>query len=345
MKNKVRILSIDGGGIRGIIPAVVLEYVEQKLKEKSGNPDAVLHDYFDMIAGTSTGGILTCFYLHPARFPAEQAIDLYVNKGSEIFKRKWKSKANNWIKNWVCSAKYTKTGLEKALNDTFGESKLSDVPAGKHSLVTAYDIVKCKSEFFTVPAAKRERSRDFYLRDIARATSAAPTYFDPVSIRSVGYDPKKPGTEETHYLIDGAMFANDPSLCAIVEARKTWFEKCGGFPAIKDVYLVSIGTGKEMTPLMLTKSVNWGKFQWIKPVIDILMWGSPEVVNCQLTQFFELAGCSDCYVRLNPGLHNASPKMDAISRKNIENLNEAGEYYVEKNKEVLDKIADELIDN
>ena len=61
---KVRILSIDGGGIRGIIPAVILNYIEKGLQRQSGNPNATLADYFDLVAGTSTGGILACFYLH-----------------------------------------------------------------------------------------------------------------------------------------------------------------------------------------------------------------------------------------------------------------------------------------
>ena len=62
---KVRILSLDGGGIRGVIPAYILQYVEQKLIEITKKPNARIADYFDLIVGTSTGGILTCFYLTP----------------------------------------------------------------------------------------------------------------------------------------------------------------------------------------------------------------------------------------------------------------------------------------
>ena len=65
MKRKIKILSIDGGGIRGIIPAVILNYIEKGLQTQSGNPNATLADYFDLVAGTSTGGILSCFYLLP----------------------------------------------------------------------------------------------------------------------------------------------------------------------------------------------------------------------------------------------------------------------------------------
>jgi len=89
MKRKVKILSIDGGGIRGIIPAVILNYIEKGLQLQSGNPHATLADYFDLVAGTSTGGILACFYLLPpapenpchSRYFASDAIDMYANHG------------------------------------------------------------------------------------------------------------------------------------------------------------------------------------------------------------------------------------------------------------------------
>ena len=88
-----KILSIDGGGIRGIIPGMILVALEDKLKRESKNPDAAIVDYFDFFAGTSTGGILTCLLLCPSdtdplrpRFSAREALDLYLQHGNEIFK-------------------------------------------------------------------------------------------------------------------------------------------------------------------------------------------------------------------------------------------------------------------
>jgi len=120
MSKKISILSIDGGGIRGIIPAVILEHIEQNLQKKTRNQNVRLADYFDMIAGTSTGGILTCFYLHPSRLPAEKAVKLYTNNGKKIFKSKFS------LLNCVSSlfiAKYSEKGLETALNDALGDCK------------------------------------------------------------------------------------------------------------------------------------------------------------------------------------------------------------------------------
>ena len=87
---KVRILSIDGGGIRGILPGIVLVHLEEKLQEKTGNEDMRLADVFDLMAGTSTGGILTLTYLMPdennrPKFTAQKAVDLYLEKGGKIF--------------------------------------------------------------------------------------------------------------------------------------------------------------------------------------------------------------------------------------------------------------------
>ena len=333
---KVRILSIDGGGIRGILPAVILEYIENELKAKSGNSDAVIQDYFDMIAGTSTGGILTCFYLHPSRLPAGKAVELYVKNGKNIFNPKVPVPV---VKGTVklFSPAYSSKGLETALNETLGDTKLSEL--SKHSLVTAYDIVARKSVFFTVPQAKAKPDKDFYLKDIARATSAAPTYFEPASIKSMD-------NEKVHHLIDGAMFANDPSLCALVEARKNKYEACN-HPTIKDVYLVSIGTGKKPEALNTKKAANWGKFNWAKPALDIFMSASSEVVNYQLNQLFEVSGCPECYERIEPSRDKACHKMDNVSQNNIKLLREAGKKHleIEKEKIQLDRIVKYLLEN
>jgi patatin-like phospholipase/acyl hydrolase len=334
MGKKIRILSFDGGGIRGIIPATIIEYIENRIKQQTGDKNAVIQDYFDMIAGTSTGGILACFYLHQSRLPAKDAVWLYVNDGKKIFNPKGGSFLNKILK--YVTAKYSSKGIETVLNDTFKDAKLSQ--AGTYSLITAYDIVNRKSVFFTVPDAKaRPSEKDFHLKDIARATSAAPTYFKPASIKSIGND-------ELHHLVDGAMFANNPSLCAIVEARKTKFSQCPE-PTIKDIYLLSIGTGKESHTLDPKKASRWGILDWAVPVVDILMTASPEIVNYQLTQLFNVAGCSDCYVRLEPGLLNANHAMDDASDENIKNLADAGKNFVDNNLDKLNNIVDTIIES
>ena len=339
MSGKVRILSIDGGGIRGIIPAVILNYIEKGLQRQSGDPNATLADYFDLIAGTSTGGILACYYLLPplpgqechSRYFASDAIDMYARHGKDIFNRKW-------LRKGIAREKYSAAGLEKALKDCMGDATLAE--ARKNCLVTAYDVTERKAVFFTSPEARKYEHRNYLMRDVARATSAAPTYFELAAIRSMG------GTQL--YLIDGAVFAGNPTMCAIVEAKphpQPLSEGEGSFPpsgGLRGAYVVSIGTGKEKKKYDYGKAKNWGAIGWARPVIDVLLSSSAEVVDYQMRQLFKTAGCSDDYVRLEPALGKASPDMDDASDQNIRKLIDAGEYFINEQAERLDKIVGSL---
>ena len=216
-KKLTRILSIDGGGIRGIIPGRILMYLEKKLQEIDNNPDGRLADYFDMIAGTSTGGILTCTFLCPdsennnrPKFTAAEAVDLYIKRGKIIFSRSlWQ-----FLKSagGLVDEKHSEKEIVKAFSDYYGNVRLSELL--KPSLITAYDIERRSAFFFTGHNAAVKK-KDFLLKDVARATSAAPTYFEAAGIRNI---------EGAFYgLVDGGVFANNPAMCAYAEARKTDF--------------------------------------------------------------------------------------------------------------------------
>jgi patatin-like phospholipase/acyl hydrolase len=329
---KIRILTIDGGGIRGIIPAVILSHIEQELQRKTNNPTARLADYFDMIAGTSTGGILTAFYLMPAdndskrsKYQAQEAIGLYKKHGKDIFKKRIS----------LTGAQYSEKGLEQILKDKFGDFKLSETR--KHCLITAYDITQRDAVFFTTPAAQESDSRNYFMCDVARATSAAPTYFAPTQITPLAGTPAL-------CLVDGGMFANDPSLSAIVEARKTKFASLPN-PDFTNLYVVSVGTGKVEKRYEYKTVIKWKLLRWIKPVIDILMSSSAEVTGYQVQKIFEAIDCAKYYVRIEPNLCNASSDMDNVSNNNIAHLEQAGENYVNTHKKQLEDIVDALIAN
>jgi patatin-like phospholipase/acyl hydrolase len=329
---KIRILTIDGGGIRGIIPAVILSHIEQELQRKTNNPTARLADYFDMIAGTSTGGILTAFYLMPAdndskrsKYQAQEAIELYKKHGKDIFKKRIS----------LTGAKYEEKGLEQILKDKFSNFKLSETR--KKCVITAYDITEREAVFFTTPEAKESNSRDYFMRDVARATSAAPTYFAPTQITPLAGTPAL-------CLVDGGMFANDPSLSAIVEAHKTEFPNLSN-PDFTSMYVVSVGTGKVEKRYEYNTVRKWRLLRWIAPVIDILMSSSAEVTSYQVQKIFNTIGCANCYVRIEPNLGKASADMDNVSNNNIAHLEQAGENYVNTHKKKLEDIVDALIAN
>ena len=331
----MRILSIDGGGIRGIIPGQVLVSLEQKLQEISGNPDFRIADAFDLIAGTSTGGILTCLYLCPdkntgkPKFSAPEAVDLYLQHGDNIFDVSIFRRIESL--DGVAEAKYSADALEKALKDYLGDIKLGDLL--KPCLITSYDITRRQAQFFNSADVKTQGSGwDFYLRDVARATSAAPTYFEPANISSLD--------RQVYPLVDGGVFANNPTMCA-------WVEAYNAHPELKvsDLHILSIGTGEVDKSYHYPEAKNWGKIGWIGPVLDIMMSGVSETVDYQMRKLFKSAGYPDQYLRLQLDLQNFSDvdrSMDNASEKNMRALERAGQKLAHDSDAALTAFAQKL---
>jgi len=311
-----RILTIDGGGIRGIIPAQVLVALEQKLKQHSGNDNARIADYFDLIAGTSTGGILTCIFLCPEqgadrpRFSAQQAVDLYIQNGDRIFDIPlWHRMRTG---GGLLDEKHPSDGLQAVLSEYLGDLCLSDLL--RPCLITAYDIRNRRAMFFTQHDARQAASHDFALSDVCRATSAAPTYFEAAKIASK--------MEVDFPLIDGGVFANNPTMCAYAEARKLF-----GVGAA-EMAILSLGTGVDRKSYPYEDAKDWGLAGWIKPVIDIMMSGIGETVDYQVRQIFDSVERPQQYLRINVELvrlpADASTDLDDASPANLRHLRAMG---------------------
>lgn len=336
MSKKVRILSIDGGGIKGLVSGVLLAAIEKELRAKEGD-HARISDYFDLVAGTSTGGILACLYLTPngdarPKFTADEAVDIYLNRGGKIFHRS----AWQYVKSFggLLNEKYHQREIETTLKDYFGDTKLSDLL--KPCLVTSYDVTERRATFFNQLDACKDSAYNFFIKDITRATSAAPTYFEMTKIKS--------DVSEDFPLVDGGVFANNPALCAYSEARNTDFGKINN-PSAKDMMIVSFGTKDNLKSYQYRKMKRWGKVQWVVPVIDILMSSNSETVDYHLKQIFKATDNEDNYIRIETPLKNAAPEMDDASPENISALHEAASSYVASNKSLIENIADKLIMN
>ncbi|MEO1653212.1 MAG: CBASS cGAMP-activated phospholipase [Bacteroidota bacterium] len=336
-----RILSLDGGGIRGIIPAQILVALEKALQRESKNPEARIGDYFDLIAGTSTGGILACIYLCPdpenpgkARFSAEDAVKFYMDHGSEIF---FKPKFSFNLK-WLVKEIYNSTPIETLLEKYFGETELKDLI--RPCLISAYDVYESKAVFFTSHDSKKREGKNFYIKDVARATSAAPTYFEIANVTS------KSGVD--YPLIDGGVFANNPALCAYAEAREFTFSESKKKPQAEEMLIFSLGNGgNTRMKYEYDKVKKWGTVKWIRPLINIMMSGVDQTVDYQLKQIFQAENREYQYIRMDPRLYNASVTMDDASPDNLEALREAGIRASEedKNIKIIEKLARLLIEN
>jgi patatin-like phospholipase/acyl hydrolase len=322
----IKILSIDGGGIRGIIPAVVLAEIERR----TGHSTAHL---FDLIAGTSTGGILAiglAIPKHPSSslYTATQLIDLYERQGARIFSRSLIHRLA------ACGnlrrEKYTSAGMEGVLFDYFAGSRLRD--AATDLLITSYEIERSFPFFFRSAIARERIDYDFPARDVARATSAAPTYFPPMKLPA--------GTNDDHYtLIDGGVFANNPAACALVEARTTHLEA-------DDFLVVSLGTGELNRPLPYDQTRDWGVVRWAMPLLDVVFDGVSRTVDYQLRQLLpDAKGHRQRYYRFQTTLDGRNHRLDDASPANITALKMAAYKLVERESANIEKLCEELTKN
>ncbi|MDZ7662526.1 CBASS cGAMP-activated phospholipase [Thiohalophilus sp.] len=204
----MNILSIDGGGIRGIYAAHLLKQIQDEIGIQ-------YTDHFDLIAGTSTGSILAAALA--TKYPLEKVVALYEQHGKEIFSRRPAS----WL--GVLRAKYSSSSLKKQLERVFEEKTLSDTDT--NLLIPATDIGNAGVHVFKSPYDPEfVRDRDIRIADAVLASCSAPLYFSPHRV-------------DKYLLADGGMWANNPSLACLVEAQKRFNIE------ISQVRLLSIGCG------------------------------------------------------------------------------------------------------
>jgi patatin-like phospholipase/acyl hydrolase len=313
----VRILAIDGGGIRGLIPAVVLAEIERRTGRRTA-------ELFDLIAGTSTGGILACGLTRPGAdgtggpaFSAADLIGLYESEGPEIFHRsllKRIASAGGYV-----DERYDDAGLNAALRRYLGATRLSETLADV--FITAYEIERRTSFFFRSSRARGDPAHDFTLVDAARATAAAPTYFEPVRVRDVA-------GADSWALVDGGVFATNPAMVAYAE-----LVAAGRREEVELV--VSLGTGSYTRRLPYEDARGWGQLEWARPLIDVVFDGVADSVDYELEQLLP----DGRYVRLQTRLDEASDDLDDASDRNLEALRREGARLVEARSADLDRIA------
>jgi patatin-like phospholipase/acyl hydrolase len=321
----VRILSIDGGGIRGVIPAVILSEVERR----AGRP---IHELFDLVVGTSTGGLIALALAAPApgggARAASDLVDLYEREGSNIFKRSlWKRLTS--VGGFI-DERYSADGLEDALDRYVGDTGLS--AALTPVMVTSYDLHSRSAFFFRSSEAVAKPEYDFPMKVAARATSAAPTYFEPVHLHGLAAD-----HESTYALVDGGVFANNPAMCGFVEARKS-------HPTADRFVVLSLGTGEQTRTIAYDEAKDWGLVEWARPMLNVVFDGVSDTVDFQLAQL--LSGPAgpypgSNYLRLQTELTIGNDDLDDATATNLAALKTlAGQIVAGRSAEIDRLIAD-----
>ena len=284
-----RILSIDGGGIRGIIPAMVVAHIEKQ----TGTP---ARDLFDLIVGTSSGGI-TALGLslpgsgRPLRYAARRLVRLFENQGKHIFERSLWRKVRSV--GGLLEGSYSHEALEGVLGKHFGASNLGDCSVP--TMVTAYDIRNRKTVFLKSWSLKHSKIE---CASAARATSAAPTFFEPAELE---WDGSK------RLLIDGAIFINSPAVSAYAEACDLYSED--------DIKLLSLGTGEVTGSVDANATASESNTRIVMTLLDSIFDGVAKAADKQMISVLK-----DRYLRIQTRLDLASDDIDDASKNNIEAL-------------------------
>jgi patatin-like phospholipase/acyl hydrolase len=303
----MRVLAIDGGGIRGLIPALVLAELERRAGRR-------VFELFDMIAGTSTGGILACALCAPDPLPASELVKLYEEEGPDIFDRSLFQRVRS--AEGLLDEKYDDAALNRALERFLGHKRLSETRPDL--IVPSYDTALPGPYFFKTSKAKdTPGDDDFPLSIVARATSAAPTYFEPVEAGE-------------RALVDGGVFATNPAMCAFAEVLNE--------VAPRDVVLLSLGTGERTHQRGFDEIKDWGLAKWARPILDVVFDGVSDAVHYQLERV--LTG--ERYWRLQVELTLASDDLDDATEDNLAKLRGQAEELLRARSADLDAVLAKL---
>jgi len=331
----IRILSIDGGGIRGIIPLMVLSEIEKKTQ-------LPIHELFQVIGGTSTGAII-CLGLNSINkttqkiYTANELLKLYREKAQDIFKRRnnFSDTARDFL-NWtglssnkgagLGESQYGKEGIEEFLRNVFGESKrMSELPTLCDITVCSYDIEKDRTYYFRKQEKGQNQSEDYLVWQAARATSAAPTFFPASEIKDAE-------REQQSTFIDGGVFINNPSLKLYCTAKKIYPEK--------QFMLVSLGTGETHNSYPQREE---GAYGWLKKgeLLEIMMKGVAESVDEVMKELLPESEGHKTYYRMQAQLTEPI-ELDHIEKATLDKLENYGKKVVEDNTDHLNWLCQKL---
>lgn len=309
MKKVARILCIDGGGIRGMIPSTIIAEWEKTL--------GPISSHFHMLSGTSTGGILACALAQGVT--ADKLIGFYKAKGPQIFASQFGALGG------VAGELYDAQNLVDAIKSVL-KGNLSTVE--KDLLITSYNIEARQPYLFKSWKARgyelgneTSKENNFQLADVARATSAAPTFFSPALIKNE--------TGKSFPLIDGGVFANNPAMCAYVAARRL-------YPRADEYVVVSLGTGSLIKPVKYSDASSFGLAGWLRPLLDIMFDGVASTTEYELSQL----GISQ--YRFQTSLVGASEAMDDASPENLTALQKVAHKTIKTNSKDMAALVKRL---
>lgn len=394
--NKVCILSIDGGGIRGLIPALILEEIEKRIRTRTTKQTAFIQDFVDFYAGTSTGGIISAGLLVPRKEYNHDVLNTFDKISGQFRPARpegyeysiselaglYSGDDRNHIfcgnPNEIAGPAHARQGatnprsgkkmkgVDAVLKEKFGKDLLfTDLK--KPLLITSIDLEFGFPKIFC--NVSERYYKDIYKAvDVVRATSAAPTFFDPADVTYTTKD----GKSHTQEFVDGGLFQNNPAFLAFNFVRKNFDnynnrykrkesskkpelvnsvyqldvkgnEMMEKILPVSEVVVISLGTGFSVNHIPMNSMDGGGSLWWAKTVINLGMGSNSEGADLSM----HAAAVKDYYVRINPPLPHGGIEMDDISDENIDKMNKVVNDYIRSTdgSKAIDKAVELLVKN
>ncbi|XP_039138949.1 patatin-like protein 6 [Dioscorea cayenensis subsp. rotundata] len=354
-RGKVCILSIDGAGMRGILPGKALSHLERSLQSISGQQNARISDFFDVVAGTGVGGLFASMLFSSSPFSADETWRFLAEKARRFLKKPSSGFLARAFRGGGSGTAAATAAMEKAMKETFGE-KMTLRDTVKPVLIPCYDLRSSSPLVFSRADALESESYDFRLWEVCRATWAEPGRFEPADIRSVDGSRSCLG-------IDGGLAMTNPAAAAITHVLHNKQE----FPfvrGVEDLMVLSLGCGAGAAVPDASLLRRWTAKEWARPMARIASDGAADLVDHAVALAFAHARSSN-YVRIqancssmgacsgvdadsDPSPSNVKVLVDAaeamLKQKNVESVLFSGKRISERtNLEKLDWFAGELV--
>lgn len=328
------ILSLDGGGMRGLGSVLLLQELERRLgtlAEHHKLPSPRLADCFDIISGTSTGGLVAAGI--SGAFPdgrpiatTEMLVHFYRTRARSVFVRR-----ASFSDRGLMSPYFHGGRLYRQFRDICGEARLSD--SLTNVMIPAFDIENARVHVFRGgPAWRNAGADEFLLRDVILATTAAPTYFEPVRVFAIG-------RMKRLVLVDGGVALNNPVVRAYAAGRDL-------VRNAHRVLVVSIGSGSDDLRLDYHEARGWGLAQWLNParrlpLLHITLAAQSAEAHHQMRQ---MIWDETQYIRFEPDYRGRPPDLSDISPDAVRKIDAAAANLIDASEDKLDLVARRLFD-
>lgn len=320
-RNLRRILSLEGGGSRVLISCRVLARLEEKLNKLKGQQLRIA-DYFDMIVGTSAGGVLGCLLSLPDKSTAEIVKGLK-SKLPDVFKK------SHFLMRFLKN-RYQSSGVKEALFQIFGNAKLSELTTA--CLIPTYELTQRRPMLLGQHRAKDGCHPDMPAVDAALASVSIPILFEPYKLTLPG--------QKTLHLVDGCLFARNPSNLAFEEARSFLSPR----PLASEICLLSLGNGQ--LPDRKYDPKKWFIWNWIPEIIQIPMDATSDLVHEHFTKLYKSLGFQNQYLRIDADLSidaSRTFRFDDFRQETLDELDRLGNRLASRFDKKLEAFAHLLV--